>query len=397
MNSSPHPKPSDGRIRVVTMIDFLNATSGAERLALHVAVRLDPERFDSTLCASRWPAPLYPGSEEAAARALKLLEDANVRFFPLRHTRKVEVAPWVRLARFLRHERVQVLHSHKFGSNVWASLIGTIARVPVIVAHEHTWSYEGQPVRRFLDRQLIARGADRFVAVSREDRRKMTDIEQIPAERTMFIPIGILPPRAPDDRDMRAELGIGPDVPVIGVVGLMRPQKALPVLLHAVARVRPQWPDMQVVLVGDGSERAMLEALTNELGLGSNVRFLGLRADVADVLRAFDIAVCSSDFEGSPAAILEYMDAELPVVSTSVGGIPDMIESGVHGLLVPAADPAALADAIGTLLREPERARAMGRRGRERRRSEFEFDVMVGRLEALYIELLEKHEGGVRT
>jgi glycosyltransferase involved in cell wall biosynthesis len=377
-------------VRVVTLVDLLSSQGGAEHFALVIATHLDPERFESTLCVSRWPPPAIFEKDESGKQAIERMRDAGVRFLPLQRRHKVEVAPWVRLARFLRRERVDVLHSHKFGSNVAGSFVGRLARVPVVLAHEHTWSYEGQPLRRFLDRELVARAADRFIAVSREDQRRMIEIERVDPDRTLFIPIGILPPRPPDGRDMRAELGIPSDVPVIGVVGVMRPQKALAVMLHAAVRLKSEWPGLQVVLVGDGPERGAMERLSRELGLQSTVRFLGLRTDVPDVLRALDIAVCCSDFEGSPAAVLEYMDAALPVVATSVGGIPDMIDTGVQGLLVPAGDSAALGDALAELLRDPERAREMGRRGQQRRRSEFDLDVMIGRLEALYLELLDK-------
>jgi glycosyltransferase involved in cell wall biosynthesis len=118
------------------------------------------------------------------------------------------------------------------------------------------------------------------------------------------------------------------------------------------------------------------------------VRFLGARGDVPDVLRALDVAVCSSDFEGSPLAVMEYMDAALPIVATSVGGVPDLIEHDVHGLLVPAGDPHALARAIAEMLSDPDRAAAMGARAQERRRREFDIDTLVHRLEDLYLELL---------
>ena len=207
--------------------------------------------------------------------------------------------------------------------------------MPVVLAHEHTWSYEGQPLRRLLDRELVARDADRFIAVSREDRRRMTEVEHIDPSRTLFIPNGVLPLKLASGHDARAELQIAPDVPVIGAVGLLRPQKAYHVLLRATrAADRCAGRQLKVLIVGDGPERAALEQLAAALGLQDAVRFLGLRSDVPDILAAFDIAVCCSDFEGSPLSVLEYMDAALPVVATSVGGLPDLIEPGVHGLLV---------------------------------------------------------------
>jgi len=311
-----------------------------------------------------------------------------VRFLALGRSAKLDVWVWTRLARFLRRERVHVLHAHKFGSNVWGTLMARMAGVPVVLAHEHTWSYDGQPLRRFLDREVVARAADRFIAISREDQRRMIEVERIDPGRTLFIPIGL--PTLPTlvEHDVRAELAIEPGAPVIGAVALLRPQKALDVLLHATALLAAEWPSLQVLLVGQGPERQSLERLARSLGVEQAVRFLGYRTDVAAVLGALDVAVCCSDFEGTPLAVLEYMDATLPVVATAVGGVPDLIEPGVHGLLVDPQDPPALAQAIAELLRDPERRRSMGARGRQRRRNEFGIDVLIHRLEDLYLELL---------
>jgi glycosyltransferase involved in cell wall biosynthesis len=381
-----------GRVRVVTFVDFLSCFGGAEHLALLIATRLDPDRFDSILCVSRWPLTGRWKDDPSAQPALELLQSSQARFLPLSRTRKVDVRALARLERFLRRERVDVLHAHKFGSNVWGTLVGRAARVPVVLAHEHTWSYEGQPLRRFLDRELIARGATRFIAVSREDQRRMSEVEGIHPSKTMFIPNGVLSSPQPSGRDVRAELGIAADVPVIGAVGVLRAQKALHVLLRAAPRLRERWPDVRLLVVGDGPERASLEQLSVALGVADAVVFLGHRADVPDVLRALDVAVCCSDFEGSPLAVMEYMDAALPIVATAVGGVPDLIESGVHGLLVQRGDAPALAAAIAEVLEDRQRARAMGLRARDRRRSEFDIDTLVHRLEGLYLSLLAERE-----
>ena len=147
----------DPRARVVTLIDGLGRQGGAEHLALEIAARLDRGRFASTLCVSRWPIVYDPQGRGRAE--LDHLARAGVCFLPLGRHAKLDVWTWARLARYLRRERVDVLHAHKFGSNVWGTLVGVLARVPVIVAHEHTWSYEGERLRRFLDRELIARCA----------------------------------------------------------------------------------------------------------------------------------------------------------------------------------------------------------------------------------------------
>jgi glycosyltransferase involved in cell wall biosynthesis len=374
----------DRKLRVVTLVDRLG-TGGAERLAIQTTTRLDPERFDRTLVASRdFDVAI---SKQHVANALADLRAADVRVIGLQRTSARQVWAWWPLYRLLRRERVDVLHAHKFGSNLWGTIVGRLARVPVIVAHEHTWSYEGQPLRKLADRAVIARGSSAFVAVSREDQRRMIEVEDIRPQDTLFIPNGIPAPPPASGADVRAELGIAADAPVIGTVSVLRPQKALDVLLRASRILVEDFPGLRVLIAGEGDRREMLEDLTAELGLQDTVMFLGVRTDVPDVLAALDVAVNSSDFEGSPLSLMEYMEAARPVVATRVGGIPDLIDDGEQGLVVEPQDPASFAAAVAQLLRDPERARRMGERGRERRRTEFDIDVMVRRLEVLYEEL----------
>jgi glycosyltransferase involved in cell wall biosynthesis len=302
----------------------------------------------------------------------------------------------LQVARLVRAERIDVLHAHKFGSNAWGVVIGRLARVPVVIAHEHSWSFEGRLLRKLIDRHVIARGSDAFVAVSGEDRRRMIEIEGIDPSDVVLVPNGIPAPPPPSGHDVREQLGIGAADPVIGTVGFLRPLKALGVLIESTALLVPDFPRLQVLIAGDGEERPRLEALIRELGLGETVKILGLRPDAPDVIASLDVAVCCSDSEGSPLSVMEYMEAGRPIVSTRVGGVPDLIDDGVHGLLVPRRDPKALAAAVATLLRDRARATALGERARERRRREFDIDVTVRSLERLYVELCARAERGLR-
>jgi glycosyltransferase involved in cell wall biosynthesis len=141
------------------------------------------------------------------------------------------------------------------------------------------------------------------------------------------------------------------------------------------------------VIVGDGPQRDLLESLVDELGVRHAVVFAGFRPDVPDLLAAFDIAALSSDFEGSPLAVIEFMDAGKPVAATRVGGVPDLIEDGVHGLLAPAGDDAALAAVIERLVADPDLRARMGAAAREKRLAELGFDTTVSTVEALYERL----------
>lgn len=372
-------------MRVLTLIDTLKS-AGAERLSVQIASRLDPDRFEPWFCVSRWERRERSAGTDALIAELRA---AGVKLVTLHRRGRADVWRWAPLVKTLRQERIDVLHAHMFTSNAWGTVLGRLARTPVVVAHEHTWSFEGAPLRRLLDRELIARFGDAFVACSKEDMRRMIEIEQIRPEHLRLIPNGIPTPAAGGSRDVRAELGIPRDAPVVGAVGRLMPQKSFDVLLHAAARLRGELPALQVLIVGDGDERAALESLAEELGLRGTVRFLGVRPDVPDVLAALDVAALSSTAEGTPLAVLEYMEAARPVVATRVGGLSELIEEGVQGLLVEPGDPQALAGALAVLLRDPARREAMGAAGRERRRREYDLDTMVRRLEGLYEELVD--------
>ncbi len=375
-------------LRVLTLVDRLGTSGGGERLAMEITRRLDRKRFERFYCVSRWDETSAVNDHQA--QTVADLRDAGVTVMGLARRSSAAVWAWRPLVSLLREREIDIVHSHKFGSNVWAAVLAPLARVPVLVAHEHTWSFEGQPTRRALDRHLIARVSSAFLAVSEEDRRKMIDVERIDPSVVQVIPNGIDALPVGDRAKTRAELGVTDDDPVVGAVAVLRPQKGLEVLVRAVAELAPRFPRLRLVVAGEGPERGRLEALASELGISDRATLLGLRSDVPDLLAAFDLAASSSWFEGSPLAMLEYMDAALPIVATAVGGVPDLIEDGRDGLLVEPGDAGALADAIAGLLSERERARAMGEQARRRRREEFDLTTTVRRLEALYEELAER-------
>ena len=365
------------KLRVLTLVDKPTVTGGAERLAAVVAMKLDPARFESVLCASRQTdEPLLD----------RELGEAGIGVLALGRRSTLDLLAWRPLVSVLR-DGVDVVHAHMFGSNVWGTVLGRLSGVPVVVAHEHTWSFQGRPLRRFLDRELVARWADVFVAVSGEDRRKMIEVEGVDPAKIRLIPNGIPSPANGAVADVRAELGIESGVPVLGVVCELRAQKALEVLFEAAALLLAEFPTLKVLVAGDGPERARLEEGARRLGVANTVLFLGIRRDVPAVLAAVDVAVLSSDYEGSPLSVMEYMAAAKPVVSTRVGGVPELVKEDVHGLLVEPRDPEALAEAVTRLLRDPALAKRLGAEGRQRQQREFSLEAMVRRIEDLYEEL----------
>lgn len=371
-------------LRTVTLVNRL-VHGGAERLAYQLVRDLDPTRFERTLCVSRAddPGHAVPGSEPA--RWLDELRDDGVRVIELRRRGRRDVGAWGPLVRELR--RTDVLHAHMFGSNVWASVLGPTLGVPVVIGHEHAFAHTGGRFQAAIDRHLVARGSRALIAPSPLVRARMVGPDGVRADRVVVLPNGVEARVPTAGRDVRDELGIATDAPVVGSVGSLRAIKRFDVLIDAADELRRRRADVHVVIAGDGPERTALEARIAERGLDGTVRLLGARDDVPDVLAACDVAVTCSDAEASPLAIMEYMGAGLPTVATAVGGIPDVIGDGEHGVLVPRRDPRALASAIGDLLDDPGRRIALGRAAAARRRVEFDLGVMVRRVEELYERL----------
>lgn len=370
-NGRPH-----SRLCVLTVVDSLRV-AGAETVATRIALGLDRRRFESIICSTRSSAPAL----------VEATRSGGVEVLELGRASRYDVWRWTPLVRLLRSGRVDIVHAHKFGSNLWLSVLSRLADVPVLLAHEHSWSFEGAPLRRLADRALIAPVASAMVAVSPSDRTRMIELEGIPADKVVLVPNGI-PGRAAGDRERAREaLAISFDAEVVGTVCGLRPEKELATAIRALARLAPERPGLRFVVAGDGPERNRLERLAAELRVPAD--FLGHRPNEAmpDLLAAMDVLVCSSRFEGMPLAVLEWMAAGKAIVASRVGGIPSIVEDGREGILVPPQDPAALAAAIARLLDDPDERRRLGEAARRRQQQEFRFDQTLATVEDLYERL----------
>lgn len=359
------------------LVDMLSS-GGAERAAAGLAVSLPPERYEVCVVATR----------RGEGALLEQLDAAGVRYEILGRTSRYDLAPLRRLSRMLRHEGFHVLHAHKFGSNLWGSVVGRASRVPVIVAHEHSWSYEGQRVRRVLDGKVIGRLADAMVAVSTRDRELMTSVEGVPPEKTVYIPNAFVRrPHVASGGDLREELGLSPSASVVATLAMLRPEKRLDLMIEAFARVAGEIDDAHLVIGGEGWMKEPWSELAERLGVAGRVHWLGVREDVEGVLAAADVAALSSEREGMPLFAFECMATRTPLVATDVGGLRDVFPGGDGALLVPSGDAQALADGLLELLRAPERRVAMADAAYARL-PEFSAERAAERVGELYERLL---------
>jgi glycosyltransferase involved in cell wall biosynthesis len=364
------------RLRVLYLIGFLAADGGAERFALGLATHLPRDRFEPWVCVPR-------GAEPAAAAVLR---EAAIPLLDLGRRAKWDVHRLGALPRLLHNQSFDVLHAHMFGSNLWGMLAGRVCGVPVRIAHEHTWSYEGDPVRAFLDGRVIGPLASRFIAVSGADAERMVRIEHVAPEKVTVMPTAYVPRPPTGGADLRAELGLAADTPLYGTAAVMRPQKALHVLVEAHARVVAALPTAHLVIAGDGECRGAVARRSEELGVADSVHLLGRRPDIDAIVAAFDVAAMCSDFEGTPLFALECLANHTALVATAVGGLPDLLDDGTTGLLVAPRDPAALAEAILALLLDPDRRAAMARAAAPRL-DDYRLETIAARFGDLYEQL----------
>lgn len=276
-----------------------------------------------------------------------------------------------RLRRHLRLTLPAVVHTH----GVRANFVGRLASrgLPVAVVstvHSSVHHDYASPVKRLLCPTLerATRGrVDAFIAVSAALGVEL-ERDGVPGERIAVIgnrPEPQNPPApAPPKATLRAELGIPAGVPLLLGVGRLETVKGFDVLLEVLARLDGRIA-FHAAIAGDGSRRRRLERRARDLGLSARVSFLGHRPDAAALMRQADLLVATSRMEGSPMALLEAMEARLPVVATAVGGVPELVGAARNGLAVPAGDVAGLAARIELLLRRPRLRRGMGRRGAE--------------------------------
>ena len=295
------------------------------------------------------------------------------------------------LRRFAPH----VLHTILWSGNSYGRLAALGLAIPVVIAAERVvmphraWQVV---VERALDRVTDAYLVNCEAIAAWQVERK-----RLPREKIEVIPNGIdlgrLPPFSLDRRRARLAAGLQRDRRLVAGVGRLDAQKDFPTFLRAAAMIAAEFPDVDFLVVGDGEERAALEALARRLGLGARVGFSGLRHDVPRLLAAADVLALTSIYEGFPNVVLEAMATGAVAVATDVGGCRELVTSGETGLLVPPRAPAAVAAAVGRVLRDSTLARRLATTARQRVEGAFSVDVMARRTMDAYLRRLHATRG----
>lgn len=360
---------SDGphRRAVVQVVGSL-ASGGGERVAVALANRLAERGWDSRLVATRSLGPLEG------------LVSPRVPVWCAGRRGRRDLRGILRLARHIRQTNVDLLHSHNHNSSYVVRVARMFARRRTAqIFHDHHGPAIGKKRMAILDRLMLG-GVDACVAVSEQLRERDASLLRLPPERCLYIPNGIdvSPARDPFS---------GP--PTVVHVANLRWPKCHAMAVEAANLLRNSFPDLKWLCVGrlpapDDPYIVALRKRIQELRLESAFRLLGEQSDVRQILRQSHVGVLTSEKEGLPLSILEYLAEQLPVVMTDVGQAPSLLREGRCGFAVPSGDAAAMAEAIGKLLRDHDLSREYASRGRALVEKHYSIDGMLDRIIELY-------------
>ncbi len=393
----PPVSPSDGqellaRCKVVRIITRLNVGGPAIHTILLTAL-LDPRRYESVLVT---------GSEGATEGSMRYLaEERQVALNTIPEIgREIswidDLVALIKLVRILRREKPDIVHTH-------TAKAGTLGRIAALIAlagtrkavfhtfHGHVFHGYFSPLKtRFFItiERILGIFTDRLIAVSEETRADLIKYRVAAPSKIDCIPLGLDLERFANcekhEGALRRELQIPGGARIVGIVARLVPIKAIDLFLRAASIVGNKLPGVHFVIVGDGELRESLEKLARTLGLAGSVHFLGFRNDLDRIYADLDIVVLSSFNEGLPVSLIEAMSSARVVLSTAVGGVPNLVSDGDTGFLVPSGSEEALANGILRALQNYDQLGSMRRKAREYALAEFDIARLVRDIDDLY-------------
>ncbi|MFN8587768.1 MAG: glycosyltransferase [Candidatus Eisenbacteria bacterium] len=375
---------SGERLKVL-LVESGTSVGGTERVVWELATRLSPARFEVHV----WLSPAPALDEFAAALAARGISVARLAEVDSRWDWRGMLDTWLRLRRL----KPALLHVH----HVWPAadrylcMLARAAGVPHVVVTEHIVGESHSGGQRALKRDELLR-ADAVTAVCSAVADTLVRDYGVGRDRVRVVPNGAELPdeeaEAEPARAWRERFHAQLIRPLWAVVGRLEEQKGHAVLFDALAELWRRGLDFSLVVAGDGSLREPLQQRAAALGLDRKIHFVGTLDDAGPLLAASDAVLLPSLWEGLPLVLLEAMARSRPVLATAVGGVPELIEHGVNGHLVPPNDAAALADALELFHRKTDRAARMGRAGGELVRRDYTWQAVADGFEAVYDEAL---------
>jgi len=384
----------NGRPIKLLYINPTSAMSGAEFSLLALLENLDRRRFT--------PILLLPKSGLFAKKAAEagietVILPSLIHFGEVYRLLKIPKASRaiLGLTRIIRKRDIRLIHCNSPRAGYLGGAAARLCSLPSVI---HVRDIHLSPFQSLGKARLLGWLSDLIIAVSAATRQSI--VKKTPSlvskVRVVYNGVGLKYIDARPPRDARVELGISSGEPLLAFAGLIHPAKGLDVLLQATAVLKPDFPSLRVLIIGaplcstEEDYGRCLKKLASKLGLGGAVVFTGFREDVLDLMSAADILVHPAVYpEPLPRSLLEGLALRKPVVATKVGGIPELIEDGMTGLLVRPSDPVSLAGAVAALLKDPQKALSLGENGRWKVEKEFTIEKHTSILSELYEQLLE--------
>jgi len=371
------------KLRIMEMIDKPSLGGGQTALLL-LAANLDPHRFEVVI-ASGGDGPL---GEEARRK--------GIAYAPVSLGKRLSFEPVKEIARILDRRKIDLLHTHGGIAGLYGRSAARRAGTPAVVhtLHGiHYLHYRNPLLRRLyiLLERRYSRTTDRLILVCRSDLRQAQKHRLAPDEKMTVILNGTeirSDIGANEIIRRRDEWGWPPGVPIVGTVARLHRQKGVINLLRAAPRILGAFPEARIAVVGEGPQGNRLRREAARRGLKSRFVFLGERKDAVPVLSLFDIFVLPSLWEGLPFVLVEAAALGKPIIATAVDGVPEVIENGKTGLLIPPGDPGALAEAALRLLGDNEEACRLAEAARALVPPRFPLRRMVEQTQNLYLDVL---------
>ena len=370
----------------VMQVTFGMPIGGMERVIIDLCRYIDPDRYRFSICCTSVRGPL---ADLIEAEGVPIIYCEN-------QSRVAKYLRGLELSRVFRKSDIDILHTHHMPAFI-DTVIGTrFARVPVLINTDHCKNYPDKKHLMVMER-MASYFADEIVAVSNHTRHEMIHYEKIRPEKVSVIynGVNIKLTRNEPPEVLRKEIGLKMDDFVIGTVGRAVDQKGFDLLLRSVPYILKQFPDTKFVIVGGGEREQDLKRLASELKISGQVIFTSWRRDAVDLIQTFDVFALTSVFEGMPMVLLEAMALSKPIVATSVGGVPEVVQNGYSGSVIDRRDPELLAKALMELIHDQDLAQKMGSHGRIRYEQYFTAEKMASSYEKLYRKYLERKRPGL--
>jgi len=378
-------KRKNDKIKILYLVTELK-TGGVKTLILGLVKKLDRKKFEPVVVSITPIAEIGKKIEEEGVKVLSL--SANFKY--------IRYSPLIvlRLISIINKEKPEILHSHIFSADFLGRIIGKFCKVPIIISTIHNEKFGREFYEKLL--KYTEKFCDMTTIVSQNVAKVMVEKKVVSEGRFRVIYNGIELNSFNLDKDLmrkkiRSELNLKENQKVLISVGRLTEQKGYPCLIEAFNNLIKKYPDLALIILGEGEDREKLEREVKIKNLKENISFLRNKDNVPEYLAASDVFVSSSLWEGLPLSILEAMASRLPVIATQVGGVPEIIKEGETGFLVEPKNSKALAEKIGYLLSLPQEERKkVGEKGRKLVEEKFTLDKMVKSYENLYEEFCTK-------